>query len=68
MLFANVDAPDTVKLDVPAVFVMLLPLAIVNVATVCAACRSHTELPLITTSVDVDKLPVNFRYLHDEWC
>ena len=59
MLLDNVDVPDTVKLDVPVVFVMLLPLAIVKLAIVWATCRSHTDVPLITTFVDVDKLPLN---------
>ena len=61
MLLANVEVPDTLKLEVPAVFVMLLPLAIVKLAIVCATCRSHIDVPVIATPVDVDKLPVNFK-------
>lgn len=61
MLLANVDVPDTVKLDVPAVRVMLLPLTIVKLAIVWATCRSQVALLVITTPVDEDKLPVNFN-------
>ena len=58
MLLASVEVPLTTKLDVPAVLAMLLPLAIVRLATVCAACRSQTAVPVITTFVEDDKLPV----------
>ncbi len=61
MLLAMVDSPLTVKLDVPAALVMLLPLAIVRVAIVWAACRSQIAALVMTTSVEVLKVPVVLR-------
>ena len=60
-LWAKVDAPLTVRLDEPAERVMLLPEAMFRLATVCVACRSHTEVPFNTTSVLLLSTPVNFK-------
>ena len=57
MLLAKVDAPLTVKLDDPVVFVMLLPLAMVKLAIVWAACKSQMASFAMTTSVAVAKEP-----------
>ena len=40
---------------------MLLPEAMFRLATVCVACRSHTEVPFNTTSVLLLSTPVNFK-------
>ena len=61
MLLAMVDSPFTIKLDVPDALVMLLPLAIVRVAIVWAACRSQIAALVMTTSVEVLKVPVVLR-------
>jgi hypothetical protein len=56
-LLAKVDVPVTVKADVPAPRVMLLPLAMLKLATVCVARKSHTEVPLKVTAVALFKAP-----------
>jgi hypothetical protein len=61
MLLAKVEVPATIKLDVPAVLVILLPLAMVRLAIVWLACRSQIAVLLMTISVVVAKLPVNCR-------
>ena len=53
-----VDVPLTVKLDVPALLMMLFPLAIERLAMVCTACRSQMAALVITTSVELLKVPV----------
>ncbi len=60
-LLANVAVPVTVKAEVPAPRVMLLPLAMLKLATVCATRKSHTEVPFKLTSVAAFNEPVNTR-------
>ena len=47
MLLASVEVPLTAKLEVPVLFVMLLPLAITKLPTLNAACKSRVEEPVI---------------------
>ena len=61
MLLARVEIPLTVKLDVPALRIMVLPLAIVRVAMVWVACRSQIAVLVITTSVALFRVPVVVR-------
>ena len=60
-LLAKLDWPVTVSADVPAPRVMLLPLAMLKLATVCVARKSHTEVPLRVTSVALFKAPVSTK-------
>ena len=65
MLFAMVDKPLTVRLDVPALLMMVLPLAIERLAMVWVVCRSQMAALVITTSVEVLKVPVVLRVPSD---
>ena len=56
---AKVEVPLTVKLELPADFVMLLPVTMDKLAIVCVACRSNIEVPVITTPVELDSAPVS---------
>ena len=60
-LLAKVATPDTVKAEVPAPRVMLLPLAMLKLANVCAARKSHTDVPFKLTSVALFNDPVNTK-------
>ena len=59
MLLASVEVPLTAKLEVPVLFVMLLPLAITKLPTLNAVCRSRVDEPVIVTfPVTPPKVPV----------
>ena len=60
-LLAKVDMPVTVNADVPAPRVMLLPLAMLKLATDCVARKSQIEVPLKVTSVALFKAPVSTK-------
>ena len=59
MLFASVEVPLTAKLEVPVLFVMLLPLAITKLPILNAVCRSRVDEPVIVRlPVAPPKVPV----------
>ena len=59
MLLAKLLVPLTVKLEVPVLLVMLLPLAITKLLTVKLFCRSKTAVLLILRLfVVAPKVPV----------
>ena len=61
MLLAIVDTPLTVKAEVPALLLILVPASIDKVDIVWVTCKSQAAVPVITTSVDDDKLPLNLK-------
>ncbi len=59
MLLARVAVPLTDKLEVPVLFVMLLPLAMTKLLILNPVCRSRIDVPVIVRlPVVPPKLPV----------